>query len=343
VALGVAALPLGVLKRAESIELLRKFHPDLSETAAGQIAQELGDLPLALHLAGSFLARYQTVVSPENYLARLREPEVLAHASLQGRGLEHSPTKHELHVGRTFAVSYERLDGDDETDRMALALLARAAYFAPGEPIPRALLVATVEVDGADEMATLLAADGLARLGELGLLEMEAEETVVLHRLLGVFVKNVGADQAAQAAVEETVLAEANRLNNAGAPGPLLAWQPHLRVVTEGAQEREDERAAGLCNTLGYHLRMIGDYAGARPYYERALAIRESVLGPQHPATALSLNNLGLLLQDLGDPAAARPYLERALNIFETVLGPEHPYTRTVRGNLASLDEAEGM
>jgi hypothetical protein len=35
---------------------------------------------------------------------------------------------------------------------------------------------------------------------------------------------------------------------------------------------------AGLGNTLGYHLQMIGDLAGARPYYERALAIFEQVL-----------------------------------------------------------------
>jgi hypothetical protein len=30
----------------------------------------------------------------------------------------------------------------------------------------------------------------------------------------------------------------------------------------------------------------------ARPLYERALAIREKVPGPEHPDTAASLNNL---------------------------------------------------
>ena len=34
-----------------------------------------------------------------------------------------------------------------------------------------------------------------------------------------------------------------------------------------------------------------GDYAAAHPLYERALAIREQVLGPDHPDTAASLNN----------------------------------------------------
>ena len=48
-------------------------------------------------------------------------------------------------------------------------------------------------------------------------------------------------------------------------------------------------------NNLGYLLQAQGDLAGARPVYERALAIRERVLGPEHPYTAASLNNLGYL------------------------------------------------
>ena len=54
-----------------------------------------------------------------------------------------------------------------------------------------------------------------------------------------------------------------------------------------------------------------------RPLYERALAIREKVRGPEHPDTALSLNNLGSVLYSQGDLAAARPLHERALAIRE--------------------------
>ena len=100
-------------------------------------------------------------------------------------------------------------------------------------------------------------------------------------------------------------------------------------------REREDERAAGLCNTLGYHLQMIGDYAGARPYFER-------VLGPDHPDTARSLNNLDFLAYYEGDLAAARSYLARALAIYEQRLGPEHPDTRRIRASLAYVVAAGG-
>jgi tetratricopeptide (TPR) repeat protein len=44
---------------------------------------------------------------------------------------------------------------------------------------------------------------------------------------------------------------------------------------------------------------------------ERALAIREKVLGEEHPDTAMSLNNLAGLLYEQGSYEEARPLLER--------------------------------
>ena len=73
----------------------------------------------------------------------------------------------------------------------------------------------------------------------------------------------------------------------------------------------------------------------SRPLKERALAICEKALGPEHPHTATSLNNLACLLQAQGDLAGARPLFERALAIYEKALGPEHPDTAMVRNNLA--------
>jgi tetratricopeptide (TPR) repeat protein len=278
---------------------------------------------------------------PAKYLEQLRSKALLDHPSLQGRGSSLLPTEHDPNVARTFALSYERLDATDPTDSMALAFLARAAYFAPGEPIPRELLLKTVNLDDSFDVV-LQAEDALRRLTDLGLLETEAAGALRLHRLLAAYAQGAASDGEAQTAVEQSLLEEANRLNNAGYPAPLLAWQPHLRFVTDRAQTRVDERAAGLCNTLGYHLNMIGDLAGAKPYYERALAIYTEVLGEKHPDTASSLNNLGYLLQAQGDLAGAKPYYERALAIFTEKLGPEHPYAQIVRKNLMTLEEMGG-
>ena len=52
----------------------------------------------------------------------------------RARGI--SPTKHDMDVWRTFAVSYWRLDADDEMDEAAIRLSGRAARLTPGRAYP---------------------------------------------------------------------------------------------------------------------------------------------------------------------------------------------------------------
>ena len=81
-------------------------------------------------------------------------------------------------------------------------------------------------------------------------------------------------------------------------------------------------------------------WKGAGELYERALAIGEAALGPDHPTVATWRNNLGSVLQDLGDLAGARAQFERALTVGEAALGPDHPTVATMRANLDSLRRA---
>ena len=72
----------------------------------------------------------------------------------------------------------------------------------------------------------------------------------------------------------------------------------------------------------------ITEWAVAQSLYERALAIREKALGPEHLAVAESLQ--GLANSFMSDPnklrrSKAGPLYERALAIREKALGPEHP------------------
>ncbi|MCF1454766.1 tetratricopeptide repeat protein, partial [Agrobacterium vitis] len=92
-------------------------------------------------------------------------------------------------------------------------------------------------------------------------------------------------------------------------------------------------------NNLASLLHNMGDYAAAKPLYERALAISEKVNGPDHPSTGASLKNLASLLHDMSDYAAAKPLFERALIIFERGLGPAHPYSMHVRKILADFPQ----
>jgi tetratricopeptide (TPR) repeat protein len=113
-------------------------------------------------------------------------------------------------------------------------------------------------------------------------------------------------------------------------------------AIREKAFGPEHPATAQSLNNLALLLWNQGDFAGARPLFERALAIREKVLGPDHPNTATSLSNLARLLQDQGDLTGARPLFERALAIREKMLGPEHPDTATSLIKFAGLLQAEG-
>ncbi len=102
-----------------------------------------------------------------------------------------------------------------------------------------------------------------------------------------------------------------------------------------GFEERQLNNLASL-----YHDQ--GRYADAEPFYKRSLAIKEKVLGPEHPNVATGLNNLALLYDDQGRYAAAEPLYKRSLVIFEKALGPEHPGVATGLNNLASLYHDQG-
>ncbi|MBP1468758.1 tetratricopeptide repeat protein, partial [Candidatus Chloroploca sp. M-50] len=339
--LGVQRHALGVLSRAESCELLRQHRPDLSDQEADDLAAELGDLPLALHLAGRFLAGPGKRWSGERYLVELRSPRLFDRLPLREQDGT-LPTGHNRDVARSFALSYERLDPAAHEDALALKLLARAAHFVPGEVVPTALLLATLEQPDDDTDAELVAEAALDRLVALGLIEREGDDRLHMHRLVGAYVRQVSHDPEAQADVELMVITEAANMVDAPTLAPITAFLPILRGVTDAALGRDDERAADLCLWLGRHLDRLGRYALAQPYAARALAIRERVLGPEHPDTALSLNNLASLHQTQGNYDAARPLYERALAISERVLGPEHPNTATSLNNLAELLRAQG-
>ena len=213
-------LPLSELQLADSVQLLHAYTPELQASDAdfAAIATELGNLPLALHLAGSFLGKFHRVLTAQAYLGQLRTADPLAHSSLTKGSI--SATAHDENVSRTFEVSYRNLDGTDTTDAQALALLARATYFAPGEPIPHRLLLATLESANTSDEALLQAESALFRLLELGLIEWvnEREDTLRMHRLLVKYLQQKTTDTSAQAAVEQALATRYEQIRNQSSP-----------------------------------------------------------------------------------------------------------------------------
>ena len=80
-----------------------------------------------------------------------------------------------------------------------------------------------------------------------------------------------------------------------------------------------------------------GESTEAIPLAERALALREHALGPEHPDVAASLELLGNLYRDTSDHGRAEPLLVRSLAIREKALGQENLATGESHWALAKL------
>jgi CHAT domain-containing protein/Tfp pilus assembly protein PilF len=80
----------------------------------------------------------------------------------------------------------------------------------------------------------------------------------------------------------------------------------------------------------------------ARPFIERALKLREELLGPNSADVGSSANNLALLSWREGDTKQAMELLLRSLKIVEATHGPMHPEVARSLNNMAFLSQAMG-
>jgi tetratricopeptide (TPR) repeat protein len=74
----------------------------------------------------------------------------------------------------------------------------------------------------------------------------------------------------------------------------------------------------------GLLLRTEGRLEEALAEERRALAAKQSLLGPDHLDVALSAGNVGLVLQELGRSGEAEPLLRRMLETITRLVGPEN-------------------
>ncbi len=319
-----------VFDRGESITLLRHRVPQLTNSEAGRIAQALGDLPLALAQAASYVA--DTATDVQDYLALLAErtTELLAHGA---------PATYPVSLAASAHIVLNRLATESPA---ALVLLSLAAYLAP-EPIPLTLF--TTHPTQLPEPLATAAADPLTfttltrLLRQHGLARGESA-TLVLHRLLAAILRT-------QPHQHQDLPALAVRLLRAAVPDDLrdnpLAWPawhqllPHILVATDPHRTLTgvEQNVAWLLDRAAQYLQIRGEVAAARPLFERARNLRRSLLGEDHPDTLESASNLALSLWELGQYEPARQLGEDTLTRCRRVLGEDHPHTLRSAHSLA--------
>ena len=310
----------------------RTGHHDAA--AVDALAEELGDLPLALEQAAAYMVETGSALADYLTLFRERRRELWSE--------EKPPAGYPATVGTTWALTVDRLRSEEPR---AVDLLNLCAFLAP-EAIPRRLLTEHHAALPPELSASI--ADPLRLNRLLGALRRYSladvtTETLSLHRLVQAAARDALAPEDLRRWVEAAVA-----LMRAGFPydrddpatwaaaGALLA---HALAAAGHAEDtaRDLEDARWLLNQAARHLETRAEFDPAKATYARALALAEEALGPEHPEVAVYVNNLGNVLQALGDLAGARAAYERALRIGEASFGPHHPEVATHVNNLGRV------
>jgi tetratricopeptide (TPR) repeat protein len=329
-----ATLDVDVLSRDEAVTLLRERVPGIDEGIASQIVTQLGDLPLAVEQAGSYLAR--TGKPAGEYLTALRDrAEELLDRGYAG-GYEHT-------LATVWHVSAENLKASSPA---AAQLLQLCAFLAP-EPIPLDLFTAH-----SDLLPAALAEPARDELrfddtvGELvhRSLARRSSDGITIHRLLAAAIRRPLNDDDRNVAITTVwdLLAHHLPREILSSPENWPVWQavlPHvLAAAAHPSPAASTSRyASGLLDRAGTFLQTTGQPAAALPLFERALRLAEETYGSDHAAVAARLVNLAELLKDLGQPIAAKPLFERAVRIDEAIYGPDHHEVATDLGMLAGV------
>ncbi|MCO1577677.1 FxSxx-COOH system tetratricopeptide repeat protein [Crossiella sp. SN42] len=333
-------LDLDTLSRRESTELLAKRAPVLSTAQADELAELLGDLPLALEQAAAYLL--QSRMPPDEYLSLLRtSPDGLADKGEDGQ--RRSPDRS---LNTLWTLSLHHLD---KHHPQAAQLLALCAYLAP-DVIPMNLFTSNA-AHLPEPLQTIADKSGLSHvvgvLVDYSLVKRDRDHLVV-HRLVQLAVRRHitaahagGTDVTHPLSTVFTLLCGDLPDDVYSNPRAWPRWRqllPHVLAALAHQDTIHDlspEDTSWLLDRTGTYLQTTGLPNQARPLLERALAIGEAAHGPNHPTVAISLGNLAVVLKELGQPDQARPLLERALAIGEAAHGPNHPTVAAILSNLA--------
>ncbi|GIE29590.1 ATP-binding protein [Actinoplanes italicus] len=370
------AVELDVLPRAEAVRFLIVQQPGLDAGEADQLADALGDLPLALAQAAGYLSETGMPVAEYRELLVEETQAVLA----LGRPIDYPQS-----LAAAITLNVAALA---EVDPAAVAILRLCALLAP-EPIPVDVIVEVAQpTDPYPEVLEALREvigkrlarqESIGRIGAYGLARL-GPGTVTVHRLTQAVVRSQ-MEQAASAELSAHLEPTLGRMNPGDsrdpanwpawarllphvlAVGPAHTSSPVLRqcvreaivyLINRGdagpagqlAENLHAEWAARLGpdhrDTLGvagevlWALRDLGEYGRLRPLVDDTLTRQIKTLGEDHPDTLRSAADLSIVLDVLGDHRRSEELGREVWERQRRVLGEDHPDTLMSAAGIAT-------
>jgi CRP-like cAMP-binding protein/tetratricopeptide (TPR) repeat protein len=355
---------------AEVLRDLAPQVPDPGDREARALSARLGGLPLALHLAGSYLgssvARWSTFAGYHRALDGVELSEALD--DLDEPGADRRDT-----LQRTWDLSLDALSADGRPQARPLLLVL--SCFAPATPIPAWLLhlpplvnllagsASPVDQDAARRIVD----DGLQGLAFTGLIEVSGGGRAAGRHAISVHpvVADVNRSRlstmtdADRAAVQDTAVAqleEAARRLDVASPGSWPAWRlltAHVSAAIDLLADTLDHedlaRLLAVAAAGTQALLASGRLAAAERIAQDSVAAA-AFLSRDDPAAMTARASLAGTLLRRGRSGEAETFYRELLADRSRILGDDHPDTLATRHDLAAAigwqgryDEAEQL
>jgi hypothetical protein len=327
------------LERSDTISLLRRRIGLIETETADELADRLGDLPLAVEQAAAYLEA--TNLSPPEYLERLRSR--LEQFLPRGEDYAYGGT-----VDSVWSLALEQLE---EKAPDAVQLLRLCAHLGP-EPIPiplisehpelldpplREIVSGTHQTKDLDDTFGAILGYSLARRNG---------DTIQFHRLVQAAIRrrlSVAQRNTASATARALLVAHEPREGDNEDPRRWPRWATLLpQVLTAPALHPDDHAvdighdARWLLLRASWHLADRGDVVAA---HGLSVTLRErwkESLGDDHPDTLSAVYGITQALRALRRADEAKEWDEDTLMRRRRMFGDDHPDTLASASNLAA-------
>lgn len=353
--LGTFSYPLKQLPFSDGLELLRNhaghdtqaFTSSTIDAGIHDLARRLDGLPLAIVLAGSFIRR--TGMSYRKYLDHYNQ----AWCDLQAAAPRHRGYSNG-NMLTVWKISYNEIK---ERSPWAARLLYLFSFFFHGdiwyELVQNGLMcrdpprwfseVVSTEIQFSKAIEVLL---------DLSLIQQQLDTGgYSLHPVVQDWCKHelpkIDIDLEETQETNWTIVAVATGYSVPSLSEKKDFWilqrrlLPHANRICESLKNElglpQDRELLSALHSLGRLFWFQGRLKEAEEMYERALAGREKVLGPDDISTLDTVHNIGVLYHDQGRLDEAEKMYQQALTGYQKVLGPDHLSTLSTVQNLGNL------
>ncbi|MFI9766345.1 FxSxx-COOH system tetratricopeptide repeat protein [Streptomyces sp. NPDC052415] len=330
-------LEVDVFRREESMELLRRRGPVITDDEADRLAEALGDLPLAVEQAAAW--RAETGMPTDEYLRLLDEKQVdlLSLAA---------PVDYQLPVIAAWNVSLDQLETKNPA---AMQLLQLCAFCAP-EAISRNLFSGRPGAPITPELDAVLRdpirlGQAIREIGRYSLARFDIRaNTLQMHRLVQTALIS-RMTEAEQRRMRQGIhlLLSANDPND---PHNAAHWPrygelyAHL-IVSEAVRSTDPWVRQLIINEVLYLLRW-GNYEAALQLARSAYECWRQDGGEDDPKTLELSKWTGAVLCSMGRYSECAAVNDRVLEAYRRTVGEDHEDTLDALGNVAIDERVKG-